>query len=82
MCFLFVSLIETNCFINGNKLFLLGKQNVSTCETSSETIVLEIFQSAFFAPNFWLFEGDILLSCIEQSNYTSRNEFIYNELQR
>ena len=65
MCFLFVSLIETNCFIKGNKLFLLGKQNVSTCETSSETIVLEIFQSAFFAPNFRLFEGDTLLSCID-----------------
>ena len=65
MCFLFVSLIETNCFINGNKLFLLGKQNVSTCETSSETIVLEIFQSTFSSLNFGLFEGDTLLSCID-----------------
>ena len=65
MCFLFVSLIETNCFIKGNKLFLLGKQNVSTCETSSETTVLEIFQSAFSSPDFWLFEGDTLLSCID-----------------
>ena len=65
MCFLFVSLIETNCFIKGNKLFLLGKQNVSTCETSSETIALEICQSAHFGPYFRLFEGDTLLSCID-----------------
>ena len=65
MCFLFVSLIETNCFIKGNKLFLLGKQIVSTCETSSETIVLEIFQSAFSSLNFWLFGVDTLLSCID-----------------
>ena len=65
MCFLFVSLIETNCFIKGNKLFLLGKQNVSTCETSSETIALEICQSAHFGPYFRLFEVDTLLSCID-----------------
>ena len=65
MCFLFVSLIETNCFIKGNKLFLLGKQNVSIRETSSETIVLEIFQSAFSSLNFGLFEVDTLLSCID-----------------
>ena len=30
MCFLFVSLIETNCFIKGNKLFLLEKHNKKT----------------------------------------------------
>ena len=56
MCFLFVSLMETFCFIKGNKLFLLEKQNVSTCETSSATIASKFFKSV------WLFKGDMLLS--------------------
>ena len=62
MCFLFVSLIETNCFIKENKLFLLEKQNVSTCETSSETIAFKFFKSACFELSFGLFKGDTLLS--------------------
>ena len=59
MCFLFVYLIETNCFIKGNKLFLLGKQNVSTCDTSSETITFKFIQSAYFKPNMGRFKGNM-----------------------
>ena len=62
MCFLFVSLMETFCFIKGNKLFLLEKQNVSTCETSSETIASKFFKSVCFELSFGLFKGDTLLS--------------------
>ena len=62
MCFLFVSLMETFCFIKGNKLFLLEKQNVSTCETSSETIASKFFKSVCFELSFRLFKGDMLLS--------------------
>ena len=62
MCSLFVSLMETFCFINGNKLFLLEKQNVSTCETSSETIAFKFFKSVCFELSFRLFKGDMLLS--------------------
>jgi len=43
--------METNCFIKGNKLFQIGKQNVSTCDTSSETITFKFIQSAYFKPN-------------------------------
>ena len=62
MCFLFVSLMETFCFIKGNKSFLLEKQNVSTCETSSETIASKFFKSVCFELSFGLFKGDTLLS--------------------
>ena len=62
MCFLFVSLIETFCFIKGNKLFLFKKQNVSICETSNEIIAFKFFKSACFELSFGLFKGDTLLS--------------------
>ena len=45
-----------------NLMFLLEKQNVSTCETSNETIASKFFKSVCFELSFGLFKGDMLLS--------------------
>ena len=56
--------MKTNCFIKGNKLFLLGKQNVSTCDTSSETITFKFFQSAYFKTKYGVIQGQFAGSCV------------------
>ena len=65
MCSLFVSLIETYCFIKGNKLFLLEKQDVSTCETSNETIASKFFKSVCFELSFGLLRAIRYYLCID-----------------
>jgi hypothetical protein len=48
----------------GNKLFLQVKQNVSICETTNETTVFKVFQSAYFEPNIGSFWDNFRYLCI------------------